>query len=167
MIETYPLTLCLNTSLSSRVNESDLAMMGTTLTTSASFFKTTISIYRCDQLVQRVRSRIGRRELTGANVCPVGLIKNTQQCIRVSGMNLSRMAVSSFLRYDECWSLICGLSAAEPKIRRQSAAHVFDNRIPTALVVDLVSVPRRVNDVQLELDTVLHDHCTIHERSTT
>lgn len=106
MIEMQALTLCLNTSLSSSVNESDLAMMGTTLTTSASFFNTTISIYQYGQRVLRVTSRIDPRQLTGASVCPVGLMKNTQQCIRVSGINLSRIAVSSFLRYEECWSLI-------------------------------------------------------------
>jgi hypothetical protein len=37
-------TLCLKASLSSGVNESDLAMTGTTLTTSESFLSTTISI---------------------------------------------------------------------------------------------------------------------------
>jgi hypothetical protein len=40
-----PLTRCLNTSRSSNVSESALAMIGTTLTTSASFLSTTISIW--------------------------------------------------------------------------------------------------------------------------
>jgi hypothetical protein len=44
--------------------------------------------------------------LTGLRVCPVGLMKKRQQWIRVSAMNRSRIAVSSFRRYAECWSLI-------------------------------------------------------------
>ncbi len=57
-------TLVLNASRSSRVKLSALAMTGTTLTTSLSFFMTMMSI--------------GRRE------CPVGLMKNRQQWMRVS-----------------------------------------------------------------------------------
>lgn len=44
--------------------------------------------------------------LTGLRVWPVGLMKKTQQWIRVSGMKRSRMAVSSLRRYAECWSLM-------------------------------------------------------------
>jgi hypothetical protein len=29
----------------------------------------------------------------------------------------------------------------------KAAAHVFDNRVPTALIVDLVAVSGRINDV--------------------
>ena len=34
---------------------------------------------------------------------------------------------------------------------------MFDNRLPTPLVVDLIPIARRVNNVQLELDAVLGD----------
>lgn len=38
-------------------------------------------------------------------------------------------------------------SAAGPKSWENAAAHVFDNRVPTALIVDLVAVSGRINDV--------------------
>lgn len=53
------------------------------------------------------RRRTGVARRTGLSVCPVGLMKKRQQCTRVSGMCLSRKAVSSLRRYAECWSLIC------------------------------------------------------------
>jgi hypothetical protein len=34
---------------------------------------------------------------------------------------------------------------------------MFDNRLPTALIVDLIPVTRRVDDVQLELDAILNN----------
>jgi hypothetical protein len=71
---------------SSKVRESDLAMTGTTLTTSESFFRTTMSI--------------------GFKAWPEGWMKKRQQWMRVSWMYRSRWAVSSFRRYAECWSLI-------------------------------------------------------------
>jgi hypothetical protein len=52
-------TFCLNANLSSIVKLSDLAMIGTTLTTSLNFFKTTMSIARSE--------------------CPEGLMKNNAQ----------------------------------------------------------------------------------------
>lgn len=35
---------------------------------------------------------------------------------------------------------------------------MFNNRLPTALVVDLIPVPGRVDDIQLELHTILNNH---------
>ena len=60
------LTFCLNANLSSIVKLSDLAIIGTTFTTSLSFFNTTMSIARSE--------------------CPEGLMKNSAQWILVSWM---------------------------------------------------------------------------------
>lgn len=41
----------------------------------------------------------------------------------------------------------------------QSCTHVFDNRIPAIIVVDLVPIPRRINDVQLQPYSILSNDC--------
>lgn len=110
-----------------------------------------------DLRVNTIRLDPVQNKRTGFKVCPVGLMKNRQQWIRVSAMCRSRRAVNSFRRYAECWSLIW--SSACWNHGPKSCTHVFDNRIPAIIVVDLVPIPRRINDVQLQPYSILSNDC--------
>jgi hypothetical protein len=128
------ITRCLKAWRSARVRESDLAMTGTTLTTSDNFFRTTMSIglrLEC-QDIQREEIRVARgldEEQTAVNTCVLDV------SVTLSG---------EFF----------------PEVGRVLILDVLDNRIPAicqkrplnmnapSIVVDLVAISGCIDDIE-------------------
>ena len=142
------LTLSLNRARSSNVKESDLAMTGTTLTTSDRRFKTAMSIW--SQEMQRLIDASTHRLQ-----CVARRVDEEKTAVD-AGVRDVLVAHSSQLLAEEGRVLVFDLESVWA-LSQQQATHVFDDRLPAAVIVNVVAIAWSIDDVQAKLDTVLHD----------
>lgn len=173
-----PLTRCLNSSRSSRVSVSALAITGTTLTILLSLRMNSRSRGRslvegggdsCHLATPWQHPWVqGHRR--GAHQCPVGGMKYTQPCTRLSGIFLLRVMRISSRRYRSYCSLMylmmgsqlgTGDGSEQPRWGLASPKCHHSGRFLPVVVVDLVPKSRRVRHRQLHLHTLLLDDCGI------
>lgn len=55
------------------------------------------------------------------------------------------------------------------ELRTESSVltYIFDDRLPTPLIIDHIPISRRVNDVQTKSNAILHDHLVDHAHTST
>jgi hypothetical protein len=118
------------------VRESDFAMTGTTLTTSESFFKTTISM--------------GLRLFTTIS---------GEEAKATSGIRVTRRLDEKQATVDTCILNIAFTLGGKflSKVRRVLVLNVFHNRIPAPVIVYLVSVTWGIDNIESESDAILFD----------